>query len=67
MSPLSAYGYHRFGKRVIVASHYDCFVFVVMVRHLFVFERFKQAKYIRSEIINQINCQYAAELESNVL
>ena len=40
--------------RVIVSSQHDGLVFVVVVRHLFVFERFERAKYIRSKIRNQI-------------
>ena len=50
-----------------MSSQYDGLVFVVVVRYLFVFERFKQAKYIRSETRNQINShQYTVELESKV-
>ena len=42
-------------------------VFVIVVQRLFVFEQFKQTKYIQSETKNQINGhQYVAELESNV-
>ena len=48
-------------------SQYDSLVFVIVVQCLFVFWRFKRAKYIRSETINQINGrQYVVELESNV-
>ena len=48
-------------------SQYDGLVFVVVVRHLFVFGRFERAKYIRLEKINQFNGrQYAAKLESKV-
>ena len=54
-------------QRVVVLSQYEVFVFVVMVQSLFVFGRFKRAKYIRSETINQINGhQHAVELESKV-
>ena len=50
---------------VVVVSQYDGLIFVVVVRHFFVFGRFRQTKYIRSEIENQINSrQYAVELES---
>ena len=46
----------------------DCVVLVLLFvfrRHLFVFVRFKRAKYIRSETINQINGnQYAIQRKS---
>ena len=55
-------------RRVVVPSQYDDLVFVAVVRCLFVFGRFEQAKYIRSEIRNQINGrQFTAKLESKVL
>ena len=48
-------------------SQYVGLVFVVVVRYLFVFEKFERAKYIRLEIRNQINGhQYVAELKSNI-
>ena len=54
-------------RRVVVPSQYNGLVFVVMIQRLFVFVRFEQAKYIRSETINQINgCPYTTELKSNV-
>ena len=54
-------------QQVVVSSHYDGLVFNVLMRHLFMFKRFELAKYIRSEIRNQINGrQYAAELELKV-
>ena len=54
-------------RRVVGLSQYDSLVFIVMIRHLCVFRRFEQAKYIRSKTRNQINGhQYAAELESKV-
>ena len=43
-------------------GRYDNLVFVIVVRHLFVFGRFERVKYIRSTIRNQINGrQHAAE------
>ena len=42
-------------RRVVVSSQYDGLVFVVLMRHLFVFGRFERAKYIRLETINQFN------------
>ena len=36
-------------RRVVVLSHYDGLVFVVVVRRLFVFERFELTNYIRLE------------------
>ena len=54
-------------QRVIVLSQYNISIFVVVVRHLFVFERFKRVKYIQSETIYQINGhQYVIELESYI-
>ena len=47
-----------------VSSQYDDLVFVVVMRRLFMFRRFKRIKYIQSETINQINShQYVIELE----
>ena len=42
-------------QRVVVLSWYCVLVFVVVVRPLFVFEQFRRAKYILSDIRNQIN------------
>ena len=50
-------------QQVVVSFQYDGLIFFVMVRRLFVFERFERAKHIRSEIRKQINGQYAIELE----
>ena len=44
-----------FVQRVVVPSQYDISIFVVVVRHSFVFMRFIQAKYIRSKTRHQIN------------
>ena len=53
---------------VIVSSQYNGLVFVVVVRRLFVFKRFRQIKYIPSKTINQINGrQYDIEFELYVL
>ena len=41
-------------RQVVVSSQYDGSVFVVVVRHFFVFGLFERAKYIRLETINQI-------------
>ena len=47
-------------QRVIVLSQYEGLVFVVVVRHLFVFRRFKQASInnhrqeIKSMIVNML-------------
>ena len=52
---------------MVVSSQYNVLDFVVVVRCLLVFERFRRVKYIRSETINQINdCQYVAQLESYI-
>ena len=52
---------------VVVSSQYDVLVFVVIMRRLFMFGRFREAKFIRSNIRNQINGRrYAVELEPNV-
>ena len=54
--------------RVVVSSQYNVSVFTVMVRCLFVFERFRRVKYIRLETINQITGrQYVAEPKSYIL
>ena len=45
-------------RRVVVLSQYDGLVFVFMVQDLFVFERFKRAKYIQPKTINKINGRY---------
>ena len=52
---------------VTVSSQYDDLVFVVVVRRLFVFERFERVKYIQSEIRNQVNIRHVVELESKVI
>ena len=48
----------------------DNFVFVVAMQFIFVFERFKQIKYIKLETINKISgCQYAikySNYDSNI-
>ena len=55
-------------RQVVTSSQYDFLVFVAIVRHLFVLERFERTKYIRSKTKNQINDrQYATEPESKVL
>ena len=49
---------------MVVSSQYNNLVFIVVMRRLFMFGQFEQAKYIRSETINQINDrQYIIELE----
>ena len=55
-------------RRVIVSSQYDDLVLVVIVHHLFLFELFERAKYIRLQTINQIyGRQYDVEHELKVL
>ena len=48
-----------------MSSPYNTLVFVVVMWCLFMFEQFRQTKYIRSKTINQINShQNATKLES---
>ena len=52
---------------IVVLSKYDLLVFVVVMRRLFMFRRFRQAKYIQSDTTNQINDRhYVVELKSYV-
>ena len=53
--------------RAVVSFQYDVSIFVVTVRCLLVFERFRRVKYIQLETINQINdYQYVTQLESYI-
>ena len=52
---------------VVVSFQYDGLVFIVMVRHLFVFKLLEQTKYVQTKTKNQINgCQCVTELESKI-